>query len=179
MPTTDNPNDILDEATLSQIGNYVKVKAQQLAPSFIAPWIRNVEIEKSKDGKYGIKLRIDLKKIPDRSPAKSARAYEYGSGIHAQRGAAQRYKIEPRTARGVLTFYWEKLSKTKKNPNQIAHFMYIMHPGVEAANNGRGYLREALVQSREYIRENILQNASDSVKLKVRAIFSRPGGKNK
>lgn len=179
MPTTDNPNDILDTDTLNQISSYVRVKAQQLAPRMIAPYITSAEVEQTKTGTYGIKIRVDLQKIPDGSPAKSARAYEYGSGIHAQRGSVGKYKIVPRNLNGLLVFPWDKLPKTEDNPDQIARFKSVMHPGVEAANNGRGYMREALVQSRSYIRETILKDASDNIKLKVRAIFSRPGGQNK
>lgn len=177
---TDNPN-LLDDEALRLIGNYVKTKAQALAPSFVAPFITEVEIKTNKEGDYSIKTGLDLAKIPEGNRAKSARAYEYGSGIHAQRNIKSKHqvgkyiKIEPKKPGGVLVFSWDRV-ENNKNP---VHFKSVMHPGVEAANNGKGYLRLALTNSKEYIKEVVGKDAAKNIKFKLRAVFSRPGGTNK
>lgn len=68
------------------------------------------------------------------SKGAGARAYEYGSGIHAKRGKKQKYLIAPKSGRGLLVFYWERVGMTVGLP-------YVHHPGVIAANFGQGYIR--------------------------------------
>lgn len=196
---TDSPN-LLDDETLKLVGNYVRTKAKALAPPFVAPYLTEVDVKQGKDGKYGIKIGLDLKKVPEGSPAKSARAYEYGSGKHAQIKIKSKHqvgdyiKIVPKKAGGVLAFYWQtnidKNFKTNGQKHPLGSsgkldygdgrmvFKSVMHPGV-APYKGKGYLREALIQSKEYIKEVVGADAAKNVKFKLRAVFSRPGGVKK
>lgn len=58
-------------------------------------------------------------------------------------------------------------------------FNYVDHPGIKAVNSEKGYMRPALAESKDDILKLISEDALKNVKLKIRAIFSRPGGINK
>lgn len=68
---------------------------------------------------------------------KGARAYEFGSGIHAQRGGRGTYPIYPKKGK-FLVFVWERLQQ-----EEPVYLTKVNHPGVEAASAGLGYVRPA------------------------------------
>lgn len=109
------------------------------------------------------------------SPKGDARAYEYGSGIHSTSNKASRWQqgsrgkilITPKRV-PVLAFNWEVLKKYpvgKRFPNATkliaivgegrGIFNYVEHPGVRAANGGKGYLRPAITDVRKRIRKEV------------------------
>lgn len=55
-------------------------------------------------------------------------------------------------------------------------FNHVEHPGVQAANNGRGYMRLSLEVNKEKINREIAKSAAEKLKLKIRSVFTRPGG---
>ena len=191
---TDNLN-LLEDKDLKLIAEYVKNKAKQLAPSFVAPYLTEVETNVRKDGSYGIKLGVDLAKIPEGSPAKSARAYEYGSGVHnTRKGFKSKNQttsnstitIRPKNKK-ALAFFWEVKEPPIKSGGKVIGILddgrvsmwHVDHPGVQAVNNGQGYLRLALKQSTNYIKETVGEETAKNFKAQVRVVFSRPGGINK
>lgn len=105
------------------------------------------------------------------SPKGDARAYEYGSGIHARRSIASRHqlgakgfiRIYPKNKK-VLAFFWDKVNSSTPSGKKFvgisattgkALLRYVDHPGVEAANNGKGYLAPAVNEVRKQIRKEI------------------------
>lgn len=100
-----------------------------------------------------------------------ARAYESGSGIHSrspktspkQMGSRGYIRIAPKTKK-VLAFFWDKVSSNTPAGKKFlgvskstgkALFNYVDHPGVEAANNGKGYIAPAVNKVRAQIRKDI------------------------
>lgn len=94
-----------------------------------------------------------------------ARAYEYGSGLHSKK-SKRLIRIAPRKKK-ILAFFWDKVSadtpagekflgvsKTSDPPGK-ALFAYVDHPGVKAANSGKGYLKPAIDKIRRQIRKEI------------------------
>ncbi len=103
-----------------------------------------------------------------------ARAYEYGSGRRSrspktsphQMGSRGFIRIAP-VRKKVLAFFWDKVdantpagkkflgvSKTSSPPGK-ALFAYVDHPGVKAANNGKGYIKPAVDKVRAQIRKDV------------------------
>lgn len=93
-----------------------------------------------------------------------ARAYEYGSGLRSKK-SPRLIEIRPRKA-PVLAFKWDTglvvfpknppdkyLGKSKKTGKKL--FLYVEHPGVVAANSGKGYLKPAIDKVRRQIRKEI------------------------
>lgn len=121
-----------------------------------------------------------------------ARAYEYGSGIHSttsktsrwQQGAKGKILITPKRAK-VLAFYWDKLSNDppgtwyggrkliRKREDDVALFRYVEHPGVKAANGGKGYMRPAISEVRKTIRKEIPKGMRDAYVGGIRKAFRK------
>lgn len=105
------------------------------------------------------------------SPKGDARAYEYGSGIHSRRSTRSRnqqgakgfIRIYPKQKK-VLAFFWDKVNSSTPAGKKFvgvsettgkALLRYVDHPGVEAANNGKGYLAPAINDVRKQIRQEV------------------------
>jgi hypothetical protein len=83
------------------------------------------------------------------------------------------YEMPGVSSRGVPSFMGESQTDDR------LLFNWVMHPGIEAANKGKGYMRPALEAARPEISKLIGEDAMKNLKLKIRSIFSRPGGVNK
>ena len=174
----DNPNSIVDDATMKKIGEIIKSKAKGLSPSSRIDAALVVEmIPPTKTGQTGVKLTV--RGVP------FARAMEYGSGTHnvrkfqskRQTSPTSTIEITPKNGKKFLVFDWDKAEGYgMKNP---VHLTRVDHPGIKAANEGKGYMHPALEASRQEISALIGENAMDNLRLKIRAVFSRPGGINK
>lgn len=55
-------------------------------------------------------------------------------------------------------------------------FNYVDHPGIRAANNGKGYLRLSLSESLENIETAVGKSAAENLRIKLRVAFTRAGG---
>lgn len=97
-----------------------------------------------------------------KATAPDARAYEYGSGIHSRRsnqsprqlGPKGKIEITPRNA-PYLVFPWDgKIIKTLR----------VEHPGVNPANQGEGYLRKAVKETKKENKAELAQGISRAVK---------------
>jgi hypothetical protein len=107
-----------------------------------------------------------------------AKAYEYGSGVHSSgaRGIKKKYKIAPRRAK-VLAFPWEVANL---NPEQFIFgkdgdvlLPSVQHPGVKAANGGKGYLRPAITEVRKQMRSEIPKETRKAVIGTFRKAFKK------
>lgn len=141
--------------------------ARSLAPKHIAPSIKTTVTEVS-EGK--VRVRIT-------ATAPDARAQEYGSGLHAQKGAKAKYPIVPKTGK-YLAFRWDVADASPEKfsflPDGRVILQKVMHPGIEAANEGRGYIRPALKEFRASIRKNgtINKEIKQAILGDLRASFS-------
>jgi len=119
-------------------------------------------------GRYIIRVRASG---PD------ARAREYGSGIHARRsipsknqlGPQGKILIRPRNKK-YLAFHWELANDNiPRLPDGRVLLKKVEHPGVEAANSGKGYLAPAINKVRADIRKKFAKEAKKSIVLDIRA----------
>jgi len=98
-----------------------------------------------------IDINIDLKQAP------FAAAFEWGSGLHTQRGAAAKYPISAKNA-DQLHFWWEKRGKWfigKKLP--------FGHPGIVA----RPYITPTLVENKAEFRKILGKELKAAIMLGV------------
>jgi len=178
MPTpTSTDKSVLSDEFLegARLRIYNKVKA--LAPQHLAPFITSDNFTVDTSSPNGVSIVARL--IPRKGLSEDLRAQEYGSGLHATRNFKSKrqtgygfIRITPKAPKTMLVFYWEKLGKK-------AYLPQVLHPGIRAYNSGKGYIREAFAQSLPKIKEDLSEDAQKSLKLKIRAVFSRPGGVNK
>lgn len=147
MPTQSS----LSSAILRTARNYagqITSMARSLAPAHIQSKIKTTAVEEA-DGVIRITTTV---KAPD------AHAQEYGSGEHAQRGVKAKYPIFPKPGHKLLAFHWEIANA---NPD---HFSFlpdgrvilpkVMHPGIKAVNEGKGYIRPTYAEFRRKIKGN-------------------------
>jgi hypothetical protein len=92
-----------------------------------------------------------------------ARAYEQGSGVHGRR--RRTYVIKPRS-KGLLVFYWQKLNMHVALPR-------VNHPGVQAVNNGKGYIRPAVKSVRPKINRELKKMVGDEAKASIRKAIKK------
>ena len=106
----------------------IAAEVQQAAP---AKHLRdNVEVQEARVtgvGEYKIRIRVNT---PD------ARAWEYGSGLHATQGNVGTYRIKPKQSK-LLSFYW-------KNQGRWVVLPRVNHPGIEAKPFVRPAVKRAI-----------------------------------
>lgn len=154
-------NVILDELTrqAQKVANDAKKNAKW--SSDIPDAISSTKAEKIGNGVFSVKVIVDLKKAPQ------ARAFEYGSGIHATRGQAKKYPIAPKNV-AHLAFDWPGRDPTWKHGKKFAGmlpdgrflFNYVDHPGVKQ----NAFLWPAMESNRRSIRVGIARAFSKGVR---------------
>jgi hypothetical protein len=187
---------LIAQKYLEAIKNEVVTRAKNLTPggsdSRLASAI-GATVTSRQDG-WSIRYKVDIKKAPE------ARAFEYGSGIHAQVGPKKHYIIKPRNKK-VLAFKWEAADVNELRGSRIGWwrgfnkfqnsdtdgpasywnrpepsfaglsgdgsgrllFNWVRHPGVEAANKGKGYLGYAVELTKGTLSEKILEGAVEGL----------------
>lgn len=150
--------------------------AKSFAPAHVRPAISS-HVEEKSNGEYIIRITADRKVAPD------ARAWEYGSGEHARRGPKEKYPILPKNKR-VLAFYenangtWDYDMVDPPMPRKHlldgrGLFRYVMHPGIEAANGGQGYIHPAINELRATARQELVQDVREAIMKDLRESFGR------
>jgi hypothetical protein len=130
--------------------------AKALAPNHLKKGISSSASEKA-NGEFRITLT---------ARGKDAGAWEYGSGLHRQKGTRAEYPIFPKTKR-ALAFYenangtWDYDMVEPPMPRVYAPdgrgvFFGVLHPGIRAANDEKGYLRPAVREFRKVIKSKEL-----------------------
>lgn len=139
MTTNSSIPNALKRRAIAWAGQLTKM-ARELAPAHVRPAISS-HVEEGEDGRFVIRITSDLSKAPD------ARAQEFGSGLHARRVPKRLIPILPKNGK-YLAFYWEVATA---NPNQFhmtadgkVLLTSVKHPGIEAANQGEGYIAPAM-----------------------------------
>jgi hypothetical protein len=132
-------------AALAKIGAIYAAKAaaksqQVKAPKNIAGAF-SVDPPKQAEATYSIDIKVDLKEAP------AAGAYEWGSGIHATKGAASKYPIVP-INKTYLAFMWPKVEgdpSFRRLPDGRVLLTSVQHPGVAP----RPYLVPTINETKE------------------------------
>lgn len=176
MPTgsTKNFNNYVDNVARGYASLATRLAKQYAPNNHLRNSIRST-VEQTSQGKRIIRVRAFG---PD------ARAREYGSGIWARRGPKGKILITPKRKK-ALVFPWEvatsPVSQGSISPDipRTADGRVILkrveHPGVEAANEGRGYIGPALVDARKALREKTKREGTQAIKLDMRAAFVSGG----
>lgn len=143
--------------------------AKALAPNHVKPAISS-HVEAKEDGTFLIRTTADRSVAPD------ARAQEYGSGLRARRGPKKKYPILPKN-RKLLAFNWEVANN---NPDKFSFLpdgrvilASVEHPGIQAANNGKGYIAPAQVQLRKDARKELDEDIREAILADLRESFGR------
>lgn len=149
-------------------GNLTKL-AKSLAPNHVRPAISS-HVETKGDGTFVIRITADRKLAPD------ARAQEFGSGIHARRGLKAKYPILPKKGR-FLAFHWEVANANPENfsflPDGRVLLPAVQHPGIKAANQGKGYIGPAMKELRKKARAELSKDVRDAILSDLRKSFGR------
>jgi hypothetical protein len=148
------------------------------------------------DGKVDINISAS-------SPKGDARAYEYGSGIHSrlpnispwQEGSRGFIVITPKKKK-LLAFHWDTMNNIMEQYGEEAvrealrysHkfvgfaedgrylFKFVEHPGVEAANGGKGYIGPAVTEVRKKIRKQIPTKVREQILGDINKTFKKSKG---
>lgn len=143
--------------------------ARSFAPNHVKSAISS-KVEAKDDGTFIIRITADRKIAPD------ARAQEFGSGIHARRGPKHKYPIRPK-AKKVLAFFWEVADSNPERfsflPDGRVMLPIVQHPGIEAANNGKGYIAPAMKELRKRARADLTKDIRDAIMADLRESFGR------
>lgn len=143
--------------------------AKSYAPNHIRPAISS-HIEEKGEGTFIIRITADRGIAPD------ARAQEYGSGLRARRGVKKKYLILPKT-KNVLAFHWEVADRESEHfvflPDGRVSLAFVRHPGIEAANAGKGYIAPAVNELRKRGRKELSQAVREAILDDIRRSFGR------
>lgn len=186
---SDRLNTNLKRRAASWAGQLTKI-AKSLAPAHVKSAISSQVVTKQ-DGTYVIYITADRQKAPD------ARAQEFGSGEHAKRGPKETYLIMPKPGHKFLAFPWDVfdqmmemgadekfLSRSTSKFRGIAStptedgrtrylFSHVDHPGIEAANEGRGYIAPAMKELKARAREQLTEDIRQAVVGDLRESFGK------
>lgn len=145
--------------------------AKELAPNKHLQSSIKSTVEANGEDNYIIRVRASG---PD------ARAREYGSGVWARRGPKGKILIVPKNAK-ALVFPWDvptsPVSGNTVNenvprlPDGRVMLKRVEHPGVDAANDGQGYLHPAINEVRKTIRERLKTEGAAAIKADIRISF--------
>ncbi len=135
-----------------------------------------------------VQSRVEEKegKLEIISTAKGAasRAYEYGSGVHSrlskkspkQISPKGKILIKPKTGK-FLAFNWEVANASPERFTFLDDGRVLLpsvkHPGVKAANEGRGYLSPAVNDVRKQIRKELPKETRDAIIGTLRKSFNK------
>ena len=112
---------------------------QSLAPAHIRPYV--FVYEEEADGKYIIHATVNRYSNPRPNyGSMDAKAQEYGSGIRARTATQHMIDIVPKQETGWLVF-------TAKD-GKFVRTKHVSHPGINAANDGEGYVAPAIKELR-------------------------------
>jgi len=187
---------LLSQEHLEKIKKHVIDVARGLAPRRVKDAI-GADVTSRQDG-WSIAWKVDLQKAPE------ARAFEYGSGTHAQVGPKKYYIIKPRKKK-VLAFHWETADVAALKGSRInwwqsfnkfqnsdtdgpasywnrpepsfagfsdiderLQFNWVRHPGVSAANSGKGYMRLAFDMTKNTVSTSVLDGAKAGLGKQIR-----------
>ena len=151
--------------------------ARSFAPNHLKPYIHS-KVEEKGDGNFIIRITADRFANPTgpghpNYGSSDARAQEFGSGLRARRGAKKKYPIQ---GHPFLVFPWDVATQ---NPDQFTMhegkvvLAQVMHPGIEAANSGKGYIAPAMNELRKHARAELSKDIKEAIVGDLRESFGR------
>lgn len=161
-------SDVLKNRARSWAGQLTRL-AKGFAPNHVEPAISS-HVEVKDDGTYTIRITADRRIAPD------ARAQEFGSGLHARRGVKRKYPIKPKNAK-VLAFNWEVANASPERfvfaPDGRVLLPSVQHPGIEAANGGKGYIAPAMRELRKRAKAELDKDIKAAIVGDLRESFGK------
>lgn len=143
--------------------------AKSYAPKHVQPAISS-HVEEKEDGQFLIRITASRAIAPD------ARAQEFGSGLRARRGAKHKYPIQ---GHPFLVFEWDVATQ---NPDKFVMtedgrvvLAQVMHPGIQAANGGKGYIAPAMKELRKRAKKELSEEIRQAIIGDLRESFGRKG----
>lgn len=149
-------------------------KAKAYAPAHIRPYISS-HVEEKGNAQFIIRVVADRFADPqEKYGSLDARAQEYGSGLRARRGTKAKYPILPKNRR-FLAFHWEVADNNPEEfsflPDGRVLLHSVMHPGIQAANEGRGYIGPAVKDLKAVARQELDVEIRKAITGDIRASF--------
>jgi hypothetical protein len=142
--------------------------AKSYAPDHVRPAISSHVEER--EGQFLIRITADRGIAPD------ARAQEYGSGLRAKRGPKVKYPILPKTKK-MLAFHWEVANANPEYfdflPDGRVMLRAVMHPGIQAANAGKGYIAPAVRELKKRGKKELTEEIRLAILDDIRRSFGR------
>lgn len=134
-----------------------------------------VKLHKAKEGGDVTSIEITIAEgNPDL--AGMARAFAFGSGVHATRGKRGLYKIPPKNRRAI----WFPYSQSKVYPGVVTYVnngvfgittkIVKNHPGVESKNYIQKSIDSTMAKSTEELKVAIRRNLVDELRLTLREV---------
>lgn len=159
------------EKTLKYKARYWAGEITKLAKSFAPNHLQkgiSSHVEDRSSGEYVIRTT---------ATGKDARAWEYGSGLHAKRGVKKKYPIVPKSGNKLLAFRWDVANANPDRfnflPDGRVLLPSVQHPGIEAANGGKGYIAPAQIEIRKRIKQDLKNDIPNAIRADLRKAFER------
>jgi len=154
--------------------------AKSFAPDHIKPYISS-KVEDKGDGTFIIRTTADRFANPTgpghpNYGSSDARAQEFGSGLRARRGTKQKYPILPKNKK-VLAFDWDVANANPERfvfaPDGRVLLPSVQHPGIQAANAGKGYIAPAMKELRKRAKADLSLEIRNAIVGDLRESFGR------
>lgn len=137
-----------------------------------------VKLHKAKENRDITSIEITIAEgNPDL--AGMARAFAFGSGLHATRGEREVYKIPPKTKRAI----WFPYPQSKVYPGVVTYVnngvfgittkMVKNHPGVESKNYIQKSIDSTMAKATEELKVSIRRNLVDELRLAVKEVTKK------
>jgi|GEM_PF-2250751 len=154
------------------------ILAKFYAPEHLKAHIHS-KVESKDEGTYIIRTTVDRSANSlEKYGTADARAQEYGSGLRARRGTKKKYTIRPKNGK-VLAFHWEV---AEANPERFSFakdgrvlLPSVQHPGIQAANEGKGYIGPAQTEIRKRGKVELSVDVKNAILSDLRTSFGRKG----
>ena len=151
--------------------SYLTRLAKSFAPAHVRPAISS-HVEQKGDDTFIIRVKADRKIAPD------ARAQELGSGLRARRGPKRKYPIK---GNPFLVFHWDVALNNPDafkavmlpEPDMRVVFPQVMHPGIKATNNNKGYIAPAMIELRKKAKAELNKDSREAILGDLRESFGR------
>jgi hypothetical protein len=152
--------------------------AKNFAPNHLKAHIRS-KVESKDGGTFIIRTFVDRSANNlEKYGTADARAQEYGSGLQARRGPKKKYPIYPKTKK-VLAFHWDVADANPENFKFSSDGKVLLgsvqHPGIQAANGGKGYIGPAQNEIRKRGRSELSKDIRQAILGDLRVSFGRKG----
>lgn len=148
---------------LEALAGSLKQEIQDRAPSHLKDAV-STEVHQSGEDIF-IKVVVDADRSIQKYGHGDARAREFGSGLHAQIGETGFIVIKPKQAKYLV------FEGTNEFEGQTIVIRRVNSPGVEAANEGEGYIRPAIQEFQDRLVPQLDPSIREEVDLTFRMAF--------